>query len=160
MIVIVSGVSGVGKTTVGKLLANALDCEFFDADDFHSAKNVAKMTAGKPLDDNDRREWLEELNSLIQDLVTRDRSAVLACSALKQAYRDQLCITAEVKLVLLQADFPTVSGRLSKRSDHFMNADLLVSQFETLEPANGEDLVIDASLSPAAIVAEIKAAIS
>ena len=160
MIVIVSGVSGVGKTTVGKLLANALDCEFFDADDFHSAKNVAKMTAGKPLDDNDRREWLEKLNSLIQDLVIRNRSAVLACSALKQAYRDQLCINAEVKLVLLQADFPTVSERLSKRSDHFMNADLLVSQFETLEPANGEDLVIDASLSPAAIVAEIKAAIS
>lgn len=155
MIIIISGVSGVGKTTVGKLLANDLGCEFFDADDFHSSANVAKMSAGKPLDDEDRREWLERLVRLVADLLSVEGSAVLACSALKKAYRDQLCIGTAVKLVLLQADFSTISERLSERPNHFMNSNLLESQFETLEPVDSEDLVIDATMSPDAIVKNI-----
>ncbi len=155
MVVIISGVSGVGKTTIGKLLAEHLGWAFYDADDYHSDENVAKMGAGKPLNDEDRREWLEKLGELIADLITLERSSVLACSALKQAYREQLCISTDVKLVLLQADFSIISERLSERRDHFMNADLLKSQFDTLEPANANDLRIDASMSPDSIVKKI-----
>jgi len=160
MVVIISGVSGAGKTTIGKLLAEELGWAFFDADDFHSAANVTKMRAGTPLNDEDRRDWIDSLRGLIADLLTVDKQAFLACSALKRSYRDQLRVSQDVKIVLLNADFSTISERLSERKDHFMNPELLESQFETLESADADDLVIDASLSPDAIVERIKTAIS
>jgi gluconokinase len=133
MIVVLMGVTGSGKTTVGKALAASLGWKYLDADEFHSATNVAKMHAGVPLDDADRQPWLETLAHLIGDNIQVRDSAVLACSALKQTYRDKLSISAEVRFVYLKGDRETIAERLGARRDHYMNPNLLDSQFETLE---------------------------
>lgn len=155
MIIIISGVSGVGKTTIGSFLADELGWYFYDADDFHSPANVAKMTFGKPLNDEDRREWLAKLHNLITESVLDQKSIVLACSALKQAHREYLCISDRVKIILLQADFATIENRLKLRENHFMSTDLLRSQFETLEPPAANLIILDASLSPESLVQQI-----
>lgn len=155
MIIIISGVSGVGKTTIGSLLADELGCFFCDADDFHSPANVAKMNSGKPLDDEDRREWLASLLNLITESVLNQKKIVLACSALKQAYREYLCISDQVKIILLQADFAIIENRLKLRENHFMSSDLLRSQFETLEQPFENLIILDASLSPEMLVRQI-----
>ena len=155
MIIIISGVSGVGKTTIGCLLAEELGWVFYDADDFHSPANVAKMSSGKPLDDEDRREWLASLHNLITESILNKKDIVLACSALKQAYRDYLSISDQVRIVLLQADFATIEDRLKRRENHIVSADLLKSQFETLEQSAENLTVLDASLSPETLVQQI-----
>jgi len=159
MIVVICGVSGVGKSTVGKLLAEDLDWVFFDADDFHPPANVEKMRAGTPLDDDDRTDWLTALRELIERLLAENKSAVLACSALRECYRERLRVGDEVEFVLLNAPFAAVEERLGGRKGHFMNPELLRSQFETLEiPASGI-LVVDAAGLPAEIVKQIKKAV-
>ena len=155
MIIIISGVSGVGKTTIGCLLAEELGWVFYDADDFHSPANVAKMSSGKPLDDEDRREWLASLHNLITESILNKKDIVLACSALKQAYRDYLSISDQVRIVLLQADFATIEDRLKRRENHFVSVDLLKSQFETLEQSAENLTIFDASLSPETLVQQI-----
>src|SRR5213078_4825019 len=133
MIVIVWGVSGVGKTTVGKLLAAELDWEFYDADNFHSPANIAKMKHGIPLTDADRQPWLESLRQLIERCLFEEKSAVLACSALKKAYRDCLRVSGEVKFVFLRGSKAQIAAQLRQRGGHFMDPALLDSQFADLE---------------------------
>ena len=133
MIVVVFGVSGVGKTTVGKLLAQELGWEFYEADDFHPTANVEKMKNGIPLTDKDRQPWLDRLRQLIERCLAAEQNAVLACSALKKAYRDRLRVSGEVKFVFLRASRARIAKQLDRRRGHFMPATLLDSQFADLE---------------------------
>lgn len=158
MIVVLMGVTGSGKTTVGKALAERLGWKYIDADEFHSAANVAKMRAGLPLNDGDRQPWLAGLADAIGNHLRAGDSAVLACSALKQTYRDTLSISELVRFVYLNGDRETIAERLVERRDHYMNPNLLDSQFETLE-APKDALEIDASLSVDAIVQKIRTAL-
>jgi len=157
MIIILMGVSGSGKTTVGQLLANELGWPFYDADDFHQDANVKKMRSGIPLDDDDRDAWLTRLQSLIMECRQNGRHAVLACSALKQKYRDRLQQdhAGAVQFVYLKGDLALIEKRLRTRRDHFMNPRLLQSQFDTLEEPVGM-FTVDAAQEPAAIVDMIK----
>jgi gluconokinase len=146
--IVVMGVSGCGKTTIGRLLAQRLACEFLDADDFHPAPNVAKMAAGIPLVDADRWPWLERLNAELRRREARDRLAVLACSALKQAYRERLSAgLARFDLVYLRADPQLLRARLAQRAHRYMPASLLESQLATLEPPVNA-IEIDAGQAP------------
>jgi gluconokinase len=130
MIVVVMGVSGSGKTTIGRLLAARLGCEFIDGDDFHPPDNVAKMSSGVPLSDEDRRPWLELLNGKLRE---RDK-AVLACSALKESYRAVLSRGLPGRrFVHLQGDIELIRARLAERRHRYMPASLLESQFAALE---------------------------
>lgn len=158
MIILLMGVSGVGKTAVGEALAQKLGWRFVDADNFHSAANVAKMHAGIGLDDADRAPWLQSLHDAIASWIAERESVVLACSALKESYRRELVIGPEVKLVFLRADFAVVSEHLAHRHGHFMNPALLQSQFETLEPP-ADAVIVDAAKSIPEVVADICAAL-
>ena len=154
MIVIVMGVSGSGKTTVGELLAERMGCGFSDADDFHPAANVEKMRAGVPLTDDDRWPWLQALRKAIEDWEAAGVSRVIACSALKDAYRDILSPGDDVVFVYLKGDTETIAERLTARRGHYMNPNLLTSQFAALEePADA--IVADITPPPAAVVDEI-----
>jgi gluconokinase len=155
MIVILMGVTGAGKTTIGRLLAKELAWAFYDADDFHSAANVEKMRRGVPLDDLDREGWLKALNSLIRDLLSSHRDAVLACSALKAAYRKYLIIDKQVRLVYLRGDSSLIEQRLAGRKGHYMNPSLLESQLATLEEPQ-DALTAEVSGSPSQIVSQIR----
>jgi gluconokinase len=158
MVIVVMGVSGAGKTTVGQALAQRLQWKFADADDYHSVGNIAKMRGGIPLSDADREPWLEALHAAIADWLAARQDVVLACSALKASYRAQLLIAPEVKLVNLHVDRELVAERLASRKNHYMNPELIESQFATLEePASG--LTLDASLSTEAIVRKIRQAL-
>jgi len=156
MIIILMGVSGSGKTTIGARLAQALGCPFYDADQFHPPANVAKMQQGLPLTDEDRWPWLQALRVHIETCIHQGVSAVLACSALKQTYREHLVIDeAEVKLVYLKGDYDLIQERLAQRRGHFMPPGLLASQFATLEePKQG--IVVDIVHPPETIVALIR----
>jgi gluconokinase len=141
--VIIMGVSGSGKTTVGQELAQRLGWAFYDADNFHPKENVAKMSSGTPLNDKDREPWLEALNKLIAENLEQNQSLVLACSALKEKYRQHLARghENETKFVYLEGDFETIYTRMQARK-HFMKPAMLQSQFDTLEePANA--IVVD-----------------
>lgn len=155
MVVVVMGVSGSGKTTVGRRLAGELGWSFYDADDFHPRANVEKMKGGVPLEDADRIPWLEILRDLIRDTLGRGENAVLACSALKESYRDYLLPDERVKLVYLKGDRELIRKRLSGRRGHFMNPALLDSQFATLEEP-GQGVQVDISATPAEIVKTIR----
>ncbi len=154
MIVVIMGVSGSGKSTIGRMLAKRLGCEFRDADRYHSADNKAKMKKGIPLDDNDRTPWLQELKRVINQHIERDESLVLACSALKESYRRVLGESDDTAYVYLKADFQTISKRVEHRKHEFMNPQLLESQFETLEEPRGA-ITVDARLSPKLIIDQI-----
>jgi gluconokinase len=134
MIVVVMGVTGSGKTTIGKLLAQRLSCEFLDGDDFHPPDNVAKMAAGTPLTDADRQPWLELLNGKLRRL----ENAVLACSALKESYRQILSRgLTDCRFVHLRGGIDLIRARLQERRHRYMPASLLESQFAALEPPDG-----------------------
>ena len=153
MIVLVMGVSGVGKTTVGAPLARALGAAFRDAADYHPPQNVAKMKAGTPLDDADRWPWLARLNKELKGV---DR-AVLACSALKQSYRERLLQgIARHAVVYLHGSFELIQDRAARRQHRYMPASLLRSQFTTLEPP-ADAIEIDVAATPEACVAAILA---
>jgi gluconokinase len=152
VIVVVMGVSGVGKTTIGQALAATLGWRYLDADDHHPAANVAKMAAGTPLGDADRWPWLEKLNSLLQE----ETNAVLGCSALKEAYRARLTTgLKEFRIVYLHGSFELLSKRAAGRKHRFMPASLLKSQFEALEPPAGA-IEVDVARPVAACVAAIR----
>ena len=159
MIVLLMGVSGAGKSTVGTMLASQLGWEFADADDYHPAANVEKMRNGIPLTDADREPWLESLRSLIAAWIAAGKSGVLACSALKQAYRDRLMVGASVRVVYLKADRELLRERLLLRRGHYMKEGMLESQIATLEePADA--IVLDARLSVTDTVREIRARVT
>jgi len=149
------GVTGSGKTTVGRLLAGDLGWAYLDADDFHSELNIRKMKSGIPLNDADRRPWLESLRETVRDYLARNENAVLACSALRQSYREFLLLDERVKLVYLKGDYRMIQERLAERRDHYMDPALLDSQFETLEEPT-ESLRIDASSDLPVIVSIIR----
>lgn len=144
-VILVMGVSGSGKTTVGQAVAHRLGWEFADADDYHPQANRDRMARGEPLGDADRQPWLERLRQLIEEHLAQGRSLVLACSALRERYREVLMGgLAGVSLVFLQGDPALIALRMQQRSGHFMPASLLESQLKTLEPpSEGLALVID-----------------
>jgi gluconokinase len=153
--IIVMGVSGSGKTSVGKSLAEHLGWDFYDADDFHPPANVSKMARGIPLDDSDRAPWLAALHDLISCSLQKDRPGVLACSALKERYRQQLLDgNPAVQFVYLKGTYDLIWSRMSARTDHYMKPHMLQSQFETLEEPDNA-LVIDIATSVEEIVREI-----
>ncbi|MGH9741270.1 MAG: gluconokinase [Candidatus Acidiferrum sp.] len=154
MIVIVMGTTGSGKTTIGTLLAKRLGWEFADADDFHPPANVEKMKHGIPLSDGDRMPWLEALHDKILAWNGEGQNAVLACSALKQSYRDKLRAGADVRFVYLKGDYQLFSRRVTARKGHFAKQDLLSSQFADLEEPT-DAIAIDARESPHEMVSEI-----
>jgi gluconokinase len=155
MIIVLMGVTGAGKSTVGRLLAQDLGWKFFEGDDFHSRANIEKMRRGTPLNDDDRRVWLEAIREAIDATAHRRESAVIACSALKRSYRERLRVPGETVFVYLKADIDLIHDRLKSRAGHFMNPELIESQFETLEEP-GQALQIDASLPPGEIVERIR----
>jgi gluconokinase len=155
MIVIVMGTTGSGKSTIGSLLANRLGWEFVDADDFHPPANVEKMKHGIPLTDADREPWLKALHDKIVQWSAQGRDVVLACSALRQSYRDELRASNDVKFVYLKGSYELFSQRVLSRKGHFAKQDLLASQFATLEePADA--ITVDAGPPPEEIVAEVR----
>ena len=155
MIVMLMGVTGCGKTTVGRALAQSLGWAFYDADDFHPPANVAKMASGVPLTDDDRWPWLDRIAELLMRAQQGGGHAVLACSALKQIYRDRIARAGDVHVVYLKGDLATIEARLAKRRHKYMPASLLPSQFATLEePADA--LVVDIRAEVAAQVTAIR----
>jgi len=153
LIIVVMGVSGAGKSTVGKALAQALNACFIEGDAFHPKANIDKMKSGQALTDIDRAEWL---GNLANELAMTATNAVLACSALKQAYRDRLCkdLCQPISFVYLEAQIGTIAQRIMRREAHFMPISLLDSQFDALEPP--EDAIrIDANLPILSIVSMV-----
>ena len=159
MIILLMGVTGAGKTTVGRALVKQLRWQFADADDFHSAANIAKMHAGIPLTDEDRAPWLQSLREVICGWLAAGDGAVLACSALKASYRDILLVSPEVKLVYLRASVAAIAARVAARTSSYMNPDLVPSQFATLEEPR-DAVVIDAAGTVDESVANIRSALA
>lgn len=151
---IIMGVSGTGKSTIGKMLSEALHIPFYDGDDFHPEANVKKMSAGNPLNDDDRRGWLIRLNELAK--AHKSKGAIIACSALKKIYRDLLGdgMGSQLTFIHLEGSFELIKSRLESRKGHFMTSTLLQSQFDTLESPK-EAIVVSISLRPEEIVSQI-----
>ncbi|HLX79888.1 MAG TPA: gluconokinase [Burkholderiales bacterium] len=155
MIVVVMGVSGAGKSTIGEMLAARLNCRFLDADQFHPAANVEKMAAGTPLTDADRWPWLQNLNAKLR----QEEKAVLACSALKESYRQALSAgLSNCRFVHLRGDIDLIRARLGHRQHRYMPASLLESQFAALEPPR-DAIDVDIGQPPERCVEDILAAL-
>jgi gluconokinase len=159
MIVIVMGVVGAGKTTVGKLLASQLGWEFADADNFHPRSNVEKIRRGIALSDADREPWLDQLREAIVRWNADGKNVVLACSALKRAYRAKLCVGPEVRFVYLKGSAALIADRLRSREGHFAGESILVSQLADLEEPETA-ITVEINDAPEQIVAQIKRALA
>ncbi|MGA7932930.1 MAG: gluconokinase [Kovacikia sp.] len=158
-IILITGVSGSGKTTIGERLAEALGWQFWDGDDFHPVQNIEKMRRGIPLTDRDRAPWLLAMQRAIHSWIETHTPVVMACSALKSSYRQILYQPSDpVYLIYLKGSFELIQQRLNQRQGHYMKADLLKSQFAALEePENA--LIIDISQPPALITTQIRSAL-
>ena len=148
------GVTGAGKTTIGTMLAAQLNWQFADADTFHPPANIQKMSRGVPLNDTDRAPWLAAMRKAILEWIAAGKNVVLACSALKRAYRDELRPSREVKIVYLKGDYALFAERIRQRHSHFAGEGILAGQFADLEEPD-DAITIDASKSPEEIVVEI-----
>jgi len=155
MFILLMGVTGAGKTTVGKLLASSLGWPFYDGDDFHVRTNVSKMSSGIPLTDEDRAPWLAKLSEIIAQHGAEGENGVLACSALKRSYREVLSSAGDVATIYLKAEPELVRQRLRSRRGHYMHAGLFESQFLTLEEPE-DAITIPASWSPVRIALSIR----
>jgi gluconokinase len=159
MIILVMGVSGSGKTTLGKLLADSLSWQFSDADAFHSPENVEKMRRGIPLSEADRTPWLQDLQTAIKQWLQEDKNVVLACSALKDSYRQYLVLDSDrIKLIYLKGSYELIQKRLQERRNHYMPEKLLDSQFNTLEEPL-DAICMDVAQPPQVIVQNIRSAL-
>jgi carbohydrate kinase (thermoresistant glucokinase family) len=159
-LVVVMGVSGCGKSTVGKLLARQLKAEFLEGDDLHPPRNIERMAAGIPLTDNDRRDWLLEIAQQLADARAGHHGLVVSCSALKRSYRDMLRTAAsQLAFVHLHASRELLEARLTARPGHFMPSSLLDSQLQTLEPPRADEraLMLDATLPATELAAQAAA---
>lgn len=158
MVVIVFGVSGAGKTTIGRLLAEELGWRFIEGDDFHPPANVEKMSKGIPLTDEDREPWLTSLRKEIERSLAARENAVMACSALKKKYRGLLRVSEEVQFVYLRGTCERIAAQLRGRHGHFMDPDLLQSQFADLEEPEPDEktIVIELGRTPRELTQEIK----
>jgi carbohydrate kinase (thermoresistant glucokinase family) len=157
--IIIMGVSSSGKTSVGQALAGRLGWDFYDADDFHPPANIAKMAHGIPLNDEDRRPWLAALHDLVAGSLQAGKPGVLACSALKESYRQVLLAgNAGIQIVYLKGDYALILARMAQRKGHYMKPDMLRSQFETLEPPR-QALTIEIDQPVEAIVEQIVSAL-
>jgi gluconokinase len=154
VIVVVMGVTGSGKTTIGVLLAHGLGWEFADADSFHSPANVEKMRQGIALDDADRAPWLRALRRAMEGWAAEHKNMVLACSALKESYRDQLYIAGTTRFVYLKGSYDLIYRRLRQRHGHFASETILASQFAALEEPD-DAITIDIDQPEDEMVAEI-----
>jgi carbohydrate kinase (thermoresistant glucokinase family) len=153
--IVVMGVSGSGKSTVGRLLAHTLRMPFQDGDELHPPDNIARMAAGVPLTDADRQDWLAAIGKRLAAAGGRRDGVVVACSALKRAYRDQLrAVAPDLRLVYLQGPAPLLAERLAARRDHYMPASMLPSQLAALESPGSDEgaIAVDVAQSPEAIV--------
>jgi len=161
MVVVIWGVAGAGKTTIGELLARELSWKFLEGDDLHPQANINKMRSGKPLTDKDRQPWLETLRDLIKRSLAANENAVLACSALKKKYRALLRVNADVKFVFLRASRERIAEQLKHRRGHFFDPKLLESQFADLEePESADDsITVELSETPAGSVKKIEASL-
>src|ERR1051326_1031559 len=157
-IVVVMGVSGSGKTTVGRMLAEAMHCAFLEGDSLHSAANVEKMRHGIPLTDADRAPWIAAIHARLLHSFRRSESLVVGCSALKRAYRTVLAEDIPISWVYLKGSAALIRSRLKHRTGHYMKANMLASQFEALEEPS-DALIVDVSQPPRAIVKQILAAV-
>lgn len=156
MVIIIMGVAGSGKSTIGHLLADKIGCAFLDADDFHPQENIMKMSKGIPLTDKDRAPWLQALRAHVAGAVESKTDLVLACSALRNSYRETLTIDPDkVKFVFLDGDPAILAERLARRPNHFMKPAMLGSQLSVLEKPL-DALKLDISQSPASMVAAIR----
>lgn len=155
VILLIMGVAGSGKSTIGRSVADRLGWPYFEADDFHSAANKAKMAGGVPLNDDDRAPWLAAIRHAMDESVAAGRSAVFTCSALKNRYREQLAVPG-LLLVHLQGDYATILERVGQRAGHYMKPEMVRSQFDALE-APSDALVLDIKHPPEQLVGEILA---
>jgi gluconokinase len=159
MIVLVMGVAGSGKTTIGKLLADELHWTFRDADEFHPPANIEKMSHGIPLDDADRAPWLAAMRTTVEGWLQENTNAVLTCSCLKAQYRQQVLVDpSRMRVVYLKGSYSFIVQRLSERPHHFMKKDLLKSQFDILEEPS-DAITVDVSDPPPIIVQKIRQAL-
>jgi gluconokinase len=155
VIAIIMGATGAGKTTIGTMLAAQLHWQFADADTFHPPANIEKMSRGIPLNDADRVPWLEAMRKAILEWIAAGKNVVLACSALKRAYRDVLRPNPEAKLIYLKGNYQLFAERIRRRHGHFAGEQILAGQFADLEEPE-DAITVDAAQSPEQIVAEIR----
>lgn len=147
--IILMGVAGSGKTSTGQLLAKKLGWSFRDADSFHPPENIAKMSAGQPLNDNDRKPWLLAIAEYLDEEIHHGRSCVVTCSALKRRYREAIAGSRrDIQIVHLAGDFDLIAARMAARKNHFMPTSLLKSQFEALEQPEMDENVWTVSVAP------------
>ena len=156
MIIVIMGVSGSGKTTIGTMLAGTIGCSFLEGDSLHSKQNIEKMSHGIPLNDCDRAPWLAAIHARLLEFLKRGESLVVACSALEQQYREVLADGVPITWVYLKGSKDLIRSRMKHRPKHFMKANMLASQFEALEEPS-DAIVSDISLTPSAIVPQILA---
>ena len=150
------GVSGCGKTTVGKMTAKTLGVSYYEGDEYHPQENVEKMSRGISLNDKDRDSWLQRLSDLIQEKLEKGETGVLSCSALKEKYRNRLMVDPnKVHFIYLKGSYRLIRERMEKRINHYMPADLLISQFETLEEPD-QIFTIEIDQSPEKILRNVK----
>jgi gluconokinase len=155
MEILVMGVSGSGKTTIGQMLSTQLNWPFVDADSLHSAANVAKMAAGIPLTDDDRAAWLQSIHDIMEGWRTQQKNGIIASSALKEKYRQILLTSPEIKLVYLRGSYDLIYSRMEHRPGHYMKPEMLRSQFAALEEPT-DAIVVDITAPAEEIVANIR----